>query len=318
MQIQSNGLSFELDDFPPSNSGQSQDSGNSENSGSARSVDDLIPILLIMGLGMPRTAWPLPLIQALTDAGKRVLRFDNRDAGLSSKLPSWGKPNVLLSSFKLLLGWPVSSAYRLDDMALDVIGLLDELGLPRVHLVGVSMGGMIGQLLAADHPDRIASFTCIMSSSGARGLPQPSAATRMVLLSRPASKEPQAIVEHYLKVLKVIGSQKFAPSDEQLRERIRENLAPYYFPLGTARQLVAVAANGDRSRKLAKISCPVQIIHGSADPLIPVQAAHDLHQKIAGSTLEIIEAMAHDMPPALLPQLASLILKNTGRAQVRT
>ncbi len=300
MQIPSNGLSFEVDDYPAIVSGN---------------AEDTTPILLIMGLGMPRTAWPLPLIQALNQGGRRVLRFDNRDAGLSSKLSAWGKPNVLVSSLKHMMGWPVSSAYQLDDMALDVIGLLDALALPRAHIVGVSMGGMIGQLLAADHTSRVASFTCIMSSSGARGLPQPTAATRMVLLSRPASKAPQAIVDHYVKVLKVIGSQKYAPSDDEMRTRIRDNLAPYYFPLGTARQLVAIVANGDRSSKLAHIKCPVQIIHGSADPLIPVQAAHDLHKKIPGSALEIIDAMAHDMPPALLGQLASLILRNADRAK---
>lgn len=298
MQIQSNQLLFEVDDYP------------------AKTPGDTTPILLIMGLGMPRTAWPLPLIDALNNAGNRVIRFDNRDAGLSSKLAVWGKPNLMLGGLKHMMGLPVRSAYSLDDMALDVVGLLDALAVPRVHVVGVSMGGMIGQLLAADHPSRVASFTCIMSSSGARGLPQPSTATRMVLLSRPTSQEPQAIIDHYVKVLKVIGSKQFAASEEQIRERIKESLAPYYFPLGTARQLMAITANGDRSRKLGKISCPVKIIHGSTDPLIPLPAAHDLHEKIRGSSLEVIEGMAHDMPPALLPQLSSLILENAQRTPV--
>ncbi len=297
MQIQSNQLLFEVDDFPAAEPG------------------DTTPIILIMGLGMPRTAWPLPLIKALNSAGKRVLRFDNRDAGLSSKLAAWGKPNLVLGGIKHMMGLPVASAYSLDDMARDTVGLLDALALSQAHIVGVSMGGMIGQLLAADHPGRVASFTCIMSTSGARGLPQPSAATRMVLLSRPASTEPQAVIDHYVKVLKVIGSKEFAPTEQEVRDRIREYLAPYYFPLGTARQLMAITANGDRSGKLGKISCPVQIVHGSADPLIPVAAAHDLHKKIAGSSIEIIDGMAHDMPPALLPKLANLILRNVARAR---
>ena len=259
-------------------------------------------------------------IRALRDAGFRLVTLSNGSAHVAETLLTRAE---IRTDFDVLLtvedapAWkPVRSAYSLDDMALDVVGLLDALAVPRVHVVGVSMGGMIGQLLAADHPSRVASFTCIMSSSGARGLPQPSTATRMVLLSRPTSQEPQAIIDHYVKVLKVIGSKQFAASDEQIRERIKESLAPYYFPLGTARQLMAITANGDRSRKLGKISCPVKIIHGSTDPLIPLPAAHDLHEKIRGSSLEVIEGMAHDMPPALLPQLSSLILENAQRTPV--
>ena len=216
MQLTANGLTLEVDDYPARGS----------------VVPGAAPILLVMGLGMPRTAWPLPLIEQLTGAGYRVLRFDNRDIGDSSKLSRWGRPNVVMAGLKHLMGWPVKSAYSLDDMARDAIGLLDSLGLPRVHLVGVSMGGMIGQLLAADHSARIASFTCIMSTSGARHLPRPNAATRRALMSRPASQEPQAIVEHYVKLLKVIGSPGYPTPDELARERISTLLAPYYFPAG--------------------------------------------------------------------------------------
>jgi pimeloyl-ACP methyl ester carboxylesterase len=301
MQLSSNGITIEVDDYP---------TDRTQNSASPSKL----PILLIMGLGMPRTAWPLPFIELLTQAGHRVIRFDNRDIGLSSKLAAWGKPNVIWAGLKLAMGLPVTSTYSLDDMARDAVGVLDALKIPKVHLVGVSMGGMIGQLLAADHSARVASFTCIMSSSGARHLPQPSMAVRRVLFVKPPSKDLEAIVERYMTVLKVIGSPGFPSPDAQLRHRIREHLAPYYFPMGSARQIMAIAANGDRSRKLAQIRCPVQLIHGRADPLIPLPAAYDLKQKISHAELEVIDGMGHDLPPALFGKFSELVLRNCARS----
>lgn len=296
MQIKSNGISLEVEIFPATGPSAHE-----------------IPILLIMGLGMPRTAWPMPLIDLLTAAGYRVIRFDNRDIGESSKLAQWGKPNIVMASLKHLMGLPVRSAYSLDDMARDTVGMLDALKIDRAHVVGVSMGGMIGQLLAADHGSRVASFCCVMSSSGARSLPRPTPAARRVLMTRPKGDDHAAIVNHYVRVLKVIGSPGFPTPEAQMRERITHHLAPYYFPLGTGRQLVAIAANGDRSARLAKIQCPVQIVHGRADPLIPVRAAFDLNDKIPGSRLEIIDGMGHDMPAALLPRLADIIVRHASQ-----
>lgn len=301
MRIRLDDLEFEVDDFPAT-------------SGDAAAR---LPILLIMGLGMPRTAWPMPLVDALRQAGHRVIRLDNRDSGQSTKLAQWGKPNIVAASLRHLLRLPVRSAYRLEDMARDAVGILERLGVDRAHVVGASMGGMIGQLLASDHADRVASFCCIMSSSGARHLPGPSPAVRRALLSRPQGSDRKSIVDHYLKILRVIGSPAFVTPEPQARERIERDLAPYYFPLGTLRQLTAIMANGDRSAKLARIQCPVRIIHGRADPLIPVRAALDLKEKIPGAELDIIDGMGHDLPPALLSQLAEGILATARRVDSR-
>ena len=195
-----------------------------------------------MGLGMQLTAWPDAFVDGLLARGHTVIRFDNRDIGLSSKLAAWGRPRLLLASMRRVLGLRVRASYTLADMAADTVGMLDALTIARVHLVGVSMGGMIGQIVAARYPERVASFTCIMSSSGARELPGPTRAARRALLSRPRDPhDVESIIDHYVKVFGVIGSPGFPSSAHMLRElygRERSPLAP------SAR--LGAAADGDR------------------------------------------------------------------------
>jgi pimeloyl-ACP methyl ester carboxylesterase len=273
------------------------------------------PVLLIMGLGMQLTAWPDALVQSLLGRGYTVLRFDNRDIGLSTKRAAWGRPRLPWISLRQALGLKVRSAYSLDDMAADTVGMLDALSIPQVHVVGISMGGMIGQILAARYATRVASFTCIMSSSGARSLPGPTRAARRALLSRPTNAgDVESILDHYARLFRVIGSPAFPSSVDALRAQYRPSVERSYHPLGSTRQLVAIVASGDRSALLPSIMAPTTIIHGSVDPLIPVAAARDLAKKIPHADLRIVEGMGHDLPSVAVPIIVDAIDRMVGRA----
>lgn len=296
MRVHANGLGIEVDDQGPTASPGGP------------------PILLLMGLGMQLTAWPEPLVARLVAAGRRVVRIDNRDAGLSQGFDAAGVPNLLWAATRYLLHLPLHAPYTIADMAADTLGVLDVLGLPRVQLVGASMGGMIAQHLAARQPERIERLTLMMTTSGARDLPQPGARVRMALLDGRAVPDGniEGLVDRLERVFTLIGSPAHRPQTEAereaFRERLRASVRRAYRPAGVARQLVAVVADGDRSPLLARIAAPTHIVHGTADPLVPVAAAHDLHAKIAGSTLELIDGMGHDLPAPLWPRLAQAIL----------
>ncbi len=266
------------------------------------------PLLLIMGLGMQLTGWPDDFIDALVELGFYVIRFDNRDIGLSDKFDHAGTPNLPLAIIKTLVRWPIKSAYTLSDMAADAIGVLDALGVARAHVVGASMGGMIAQVLAASHPQRVASLTSIMSSSGRRGLPGPTRAARAVLFKRPARpKDFDCLVEHGVKVFRVIGSPAYPTPDKVLRDRVIAQIRRSQCPGGVVRQMVAIAASGDRSAQLAAIKAPTLVIHGAADPLVPLACGLDCARLVPGAHLEIIEGMGHDLPSQLTERLVSLI-----------
>jgi pimeloyl-ACP methyl ester carboxylesterase len=209
----------------------------------------------------------------------------------------------------------VKSAYSIADMAADTIGVLDALGIDRAHIVGASMGGMIAQHIAAEHPQRVSALTLMMTTSGARGLPGSSAKARAAILDRRGldPRNTEAMVDRLERVFTIIGSPAFRPADaparEAFRARLRASVHRAYRPAGVARQLIAVAADGDRSPLLARITAPTHIIHGAADPLVPVASAQDLRGKISGAALDIIDGMGHDLPPALWPQLASLVAR---------
>jgi pimeloyl-ACP methyl ester carboxylesterase len=297
VQISANGLSIEVDDQGPPDSPGGP------------------PILMIMGLGMQLVAWPEPLVRLLTGLGRRVIRIDNRDIGLSQGFDHLGVPSMAWATLRWLMRLPIHAPYRVADMADDALGVLDALGLPSVQVVGASMGGMIAQHLAVRHPSRVARLTLIMTTSGARGLPQPSAKVRGALLQArpPAGAGIEPVVDQLERVFTLIGSPGYRPSNDAEREafraRLRAAVTRAYRPAGSVRQLVAIAADGDRSPMLARITAPTHIVHGAADPLVPVAAAHDLHAKITGSTLEVIEGMGHDLPPALWPRLAQAMLR---------
>ena len=271
------------------------------------------PLLLIMGLGMQLVAWPEELVQLLVSRGFRVIRMDNRDIGLSQHFDELGKPNLAAGALRHTLHLPVSAPYTLADMAQDAAGVLDALGLASAHVCGASMGGMIAQHLAARHPQRVKSLTLVMSTSGARHLPQPGWRVRGALLARPASGETEAVVRHFENLLKVIGSPAYPPDPERLRQRLRATVQRSWHPQGTARQLMAVLADGDRSALLPRIQAPTRVIHGEADPLVPVQAGRELAQHIAGAQLDLVPGMGHDLPLQLLPRLAEGIALNAAR-----
>jgi pimeloyl-ACP methyl ester carboxylesterase len=273
------------------------------------------PLLLIMGLGMQLVAWHEDFVASLVARGFRVIRFDNRDIGLSQGFESQGVPNLALGAWRHAVGLRVSSAYRLADMAADSVGVLDALGIGRAHVCGASMGGMIAQQIALRHPERVKSLTLMMTSSGARALPGPSLKVRGAMLSRP--KDPHRIenvIDHYVALYKLIGSPGFPASDEYLTQRLGMSVRRAYRPDGTARQLMAIAADGDRSPLLGRIAAPTQIIHGRADPLIPVAAGADLAAKIRGAGIDLIDGMGHDLPRELWPRFVANIAAVAAKA----
>ena len=293
MQIVANGLGIEVDDQGPAN-GE--------------------PLLLIMGLGMQLIAWPQELVQLLISRGFRVLRMDNRDAGLSTGFDHLGKPKVAAAALRYTLHLPVEAPYTLGDMARDAVGVLDALGIQRAHICGASLGGMVAQHVAAEHAARVKSLTLIMTTTGARRLPQPSLRVRAALLSRPQGRDVDAIVAHLQGLLAVIGSPAYPPQADVLEARLRASAQRAWRPAGTARQLIAVAADGDRSALLPRIQAPCCVIHGEADPLVPVAAGRDLAARIAGAQADFIPGMGHDLPQALLERMADDIAQNARRA----
>ncbi|MDB5959127.1 MAG: alpha/beta hydrolase [Massilia sp.] len=278
------------------------------------------PVLLVMGLGMQLTAWPDDFVDGLVDLGYYVIRFDNRDCGLSTKLTGAGAPNLKLALLKSVLRLPLRPAYSLADMAGDALAVMNALGVARAHVVGMSMGGMIAQIMAARHPQRVASLTSMMSSSGRRGLPGPTRAARAALL-RPLPKaragaragaaarlaEQVRLVDHLVGVLRTIGSPAYPSPERPLRERLLAAVARNVCPHGVARQLMATIADGSRAALLAQIACPTLVIHGAADPLVPLACGVDTAKLVPGARLEIIEGMGHDLPGQLIERLLALI-----------
>ena len=294
MKIRANNIDIEVEDTGALPLGKN---------GEARPV-----VLLIMGLGMQLVAWPPALVLALLDAGYRVVRHDNRDIGKSQKFDNFGNPNLIWTSLKHKLGLSITPPYSLQDMALDAIGVLDALNIDQAHIVGVSMGGMIAQRVAIAAPNRVLSLTSIMSSSGARRLPQAQSKVLGTLLSRPKSNSESDVADHYVKLFKVIGSPGFPIDAAESRERILEGIRRSFHPAGTLRQMVAIAADAKRPAELAKITCPTLVIHGKDDPLVPYANGVDTAKRIKGAHLVGIEGMGHDLPPGVVSRISSLLL----------
>ena len=269
---------------------------------------DAPALLLVMGLGMQLYGWPDEFCQQLVTRGFRVIRFDNRDCGLSSKVPGPRPLRLRLALAASWLGLRVSTPYRLDDMAADAVGLLDALRIDRAHVVGASMGGMIAQVMAANHPGRVRTLTSIMSSSGNRRVSRSKPAAARALLSRPADpNDVQVVIDHLMNVYSVIGSPRYRPDPVLLRQRIARSVQRSYYPQGTARQLLAIMASGDRRKLLARIAAPTLVIHGADDPLVPVEAGRDTARHIAGARLLVIDGMGHDLPAPLFAEIVEAI-----------
>lgn len=265
-------------------------------------------VLLIMGLGMQLIAWPPAMVQAIADAGFRVVRFDNRDIGLSQHFDHLGSPSLLWEGLKFRLGWRIRPPYSVQDMAADTVGVLDALQISKAHVVGVSMGGMVAQRVAVLAPSRLLSLSSIMSSSGARGLPEASPAVTRVLLGRPAGKGVQAAVDHTARLLKAIGSPGFPTPDAELRDKVAAAAQRSFHPQGVLRQMVAIAADSSRAAALAQVRAPTLVLHGRADPLVPMACGQDTARRIPGARFESIEGMGHDLPPGVVERLLALLI----------
>ncbi len=264
-----------------------------------RGSADGLPLVMIRGLGTQRILWPEPLVGGLVERGLRVVWFDNRDVGRSTKLDD-------------------AAPYSLDDMALDVVGLLDALEIRRAHVLGISMGGMIAQLVAARHPERVRSLISIMSSSGDPTLPPSTPAAMEALLSQPEiAGDRDSYVRNYVKTLPALGSPGYPEPEAVLRERAEHLFDRCYYPEGVRRHMLAVMASQGRHELLKDIGAPTLVIHGEDDPLVRVEAGIDTARRIPGAVLETIPGMGHNLPEALAPRLVGLIAEHVLEADRR-
>ena len=268
-------------------------------------------MVMVMGLGTQMTAWDLGFCELLANEGYRVIRFDNRDIGHSTWLD--GAP---VNPIGMLLGLPFGLAYTLDDMAADTAGLIEHLGLEDAHLVGASQGGMIAQLVAINHPERVRSLGLLMTGAGKRIASVPRLRALGALLARPPRGR-EAFIDQVTKTFEVIGSPGYPRDHERLRALIAESYDRGHNPAGSARQLHAVTAAPERTGRLRSVRAPTVVIHGISDPLIRPVAGRQVAKAIPGARLELIEGMGHDLPPALWPRIVGYLVKNARRAAAR-
>jgi pimeloyl-ACP methyl ester carboxylesterase len=272
-------------------------------------------LLLIAGNGAQMIFWDVEFCELLAETGRFVIRFDNRDSGLSTKFDEAGIPDIMATIKAAMEGKTVESAYSLDDMADDSVGLLDALGIEKAHICGVSMGGMIAQVISYRHPKHVLSLTSIMSSTGNPDLPQgnPDAIAAVVA---PAPEEREAYVEHNVNIWRRIWSPGFPFEEKRARTFIEKSYDRSYYPQGMARQNTAILASGDRRPLLTSIKIPTLVIHGADDPLIPVEGGKDTARVIPGASLLIINGMGHDMPKGVWAEIVDAISNHTVQANV--
>ena len=260
--------------------------------------DDAPAVLLINGLGSQMTRWPVPFCEKLVARGYRAIRFDNRDVGRSTWFQSGDR-------------------YTLSDMAADAMGLLDHLKIDKAHVAGVSMGGMIAQTVAIEHPSRVLSLTSIMSATGAPGTMDatPEAAAVLTQVAPDPTVDEEAFVAHGMKNARTIGSPAYPWTDEALRERVLSEMRRAFNPKGVQRQRGAIGASGDRTEKLAKLNVPTVVLHGEVDPLIPKAGGEATARAIPGAELRIIPGMGHDLPEPLYDTIIDAIVAAAERAR---
>ena len=275
-------------------------------------------ILLIMGLGMQLIAWPQSFCDGLAARGFRVVRFDNRDVGHSTPMRSAGSIATTSMMARAFFGLPVRPPYTLIDMARDALGLMDALGIARAHVVGVSMGGMIAQILAIEHPERVKSLTSIMSNTGDRRLPGPKPKVLRALL-RPRPRDRAVAVRRGMELFRLIGGSGYPPTEAELRARVERAVQRSYRPGAVARQLIAIQAAPSRAQALRRVRAPTLVLHGSDDPLVPMAGGEHTAANIPGARLRIVPGMGHFLPEALIPllvdEIAGHCLEVEGKAQ---
>lgn len=280
--------------------------------------DPLDPaLILIMGLAAQMIVWDDDFCAELASLGRYVVRFDNRDIGLSTKFPEAGTPSMADLLVSRLWGWAPRARYNLVDMATDTVGLMDALGIGSGHIVGASMGGAIAQELAATFPERVRSLTAIMSSSGDPKLPPPKPQA-LAVLTRTAPKDHAAFLVHYLNTWRVLAEDHFPFDEERTLRQAEATFARGINPPGVARQMLAILASGNRKKKLRPLSVPTLVVHGTLDPLIPFPAALDLVETIPNATLLRVEGMGHTLPRQVWPEVIAAIGEHTSpRAAMR-
>ena len=266
------------------------------------------PLLLVMGLGMQLIHWDLELCEELAESGHYVIRFDNRDAGLSTKIDAPVPPIM-----RAMAGFHIDAPYLLTDMADDSFGLLDGLGIDRAHVMGVSMGGMVGQTMAITHPERLLSLTSIMSTTGERRAGMPKLRVWSLLMRR-APGDRVAFQDYFVRMFRIIGSPGFPQDEPRVRELAAATFDRAHNPAGTARQLGAIMASGDRTPDLRRLRVPTTVIHGTDDPLIPFRGGVATARAIPGAELVAVPGMGHDLPREIWPKVHEALARNGERA----
>lgn len=258
---------------------------------------DAPAILLINGLGSQMTRWPADFCQRLAGHGYRVIRFDNRDVGKST----WFK---------------AGDAYSLSDMAADAMAVLDAVGVRQAHVAGISMGGMIAQLVAIEHPDRVLSLTSIMSATGAAGTmdPAPGAGAVLTAPAPDPTADFEAFLAHLVKNAQIIGSPGYPVDDAAYRQRAIEEYERAFTPTASQRQMAAIRGDGDRTERLGKLKVPTVVLHGADDPLVQVIGGEATAKAIPGAELRVIPGMGHNLPPSLYDTFIDAILAAAARA----
>jgi pimeloyl-ACP methyl ester carboxylesterase len=268
------------------------------------------PVVLVMGIGTQMLGWPDEFCAALADRGQHVVRFDNRDIGLSTHLHD-ARPADVMAAFG---GDTSSASYTLSDMARDTVGLLDALELDGAHVVGASMGGMIAQTVAIEHPQRVRSLTSIMSTTGDPGVGEATQEALAALLAPPANGLDEAM-DRTVAAYKVIGSPRYETDEAALREQARRSYERSYDPAGVARQLLAILASGDRTERLRTLGVPTLVIHGTDDPLVGISGGRATAATVPGAELLELEGMGHDLPRPLWPEITGRIARLVERVE---
>lgn len=274
-------------------------------------------LLLVMGLGLPSSAWPPEFIELFVADGFRVITFDNRDVGYSQSFDHAGSRSLFVESLRRIAGFSVRAPYQLTDMMHDIEGLIDALDIESAHVVGVSMGAMISQLMAIHAPQRVRSLTSIMSTTGNRSLPGATGKVARYIIRGPKDSTPAGRKAYHRQLWQLIGSPDYRPAKEDLEDRLERVFDRGMTRAGMARQAAAILAAESRVPQLKELKVPTIVIHGDADPLVPVECGYDTAAAIPGARITTISGMGHDLPRALWPRLTRMITEHARSADAQ-
>jgi pimeloyl-ACP methyl ester carboxylesterase len=272
------------------------------------------PLILIIGLGCQMLCWDEELCEQLSEKGLYVIRFDNRDVGLSTKLEDAGIPNIMETIGAILQRKEIKAPYTLDDMADDTVGLMDALGIQKAHICGISMGAAIAQTVAIRHPRRVSTLISIYGGTGNPNLPQPKPEALDFFIS-PAPEEREAFIEYFVKGWKMAAGTGSSFDEKWHRKMAARSYDRAFYPQGQVRQLVAILAHGNRKRALVSVAAPTLVIHGTVDPIMPLEGGKDTAEAIPGADLLIIDGLGHGLPHGeAWPQIVDAIAMHIKKA----